>query len=210
RRGAALRWARADVPAARAPKAPVSVPLPPPPPLLRVPPQRVPYVPINMLPPPFDDLRVRRAVNYAVNKNLIVKLLYQSLAVPATGPLPPAMWGFDGSLPRYEYNPARARALLDEAKYDRKLRPRFYITSTPRPYAPDPERIGHVIARNLHEVGMDVELVVNPLDRHLESTSRGEHDLCLRGWIGDNGDPDNFLYTLLDRDSSLTERASNV
>jgi peptide/nickel transport system substrate-binding protein len=165
---------------------------------------------MNMLHPPFDDVRVRRAVNYAVNKRLIIKLLYQSLAAPAVGPIPPMMWSFDRTLPTYDYEPDKARALLREALPKLRVRPRFYVMSTPRPYAPAPERLGQVITRNLHDVGLDVDLVVLPLDREITATAFGEHDLCLRGWTGDNGDPDNFLYTMLDRDSSLTTRSNNV
>jgi peptide/nickel transport system substrate-binding protein len=170
----------------------------------------VAFLAFNMMHAPFGDVRVRRAVNHAINKGLIVKLLYQSLAIPAIGPLPPTLWGYDPGLPHYEYDPARARALLREARYDPKLRPRFYVMSTPRPYAPQPERIAEVIARNLHDVGMEVDTVVLPLDQLLEQTSRGEHDVCLRGWTGDNGDPDNFLYPLLDSQAAQNGRTNNV
>jgi len=170
----------------------------------------VAFLAMNMLHPPFDDVRVRRAVNHAINKSLIVKLLYQGLAVPAIGPLPPTMWGYDPTLPRFDYDPEKARALLREARYDPRVRPRFYVMSTPRPYVQAPERVSRVIARNLHDVGMDVELVVQPMQAHLDTTAAGEHDLCIRGWVGDNGDPDNFLYTLLDRDSAFSQRATNV
>jgi peptide/nickel transport system substrate-binding protein len=178
--------------------------------VLRTAAHNVAFIAMNTQRAPFDDVRVRRAVNYAINKTLIVKLLYQSLAVPAYGPLPPNMWGYDPALPRYDYDPEHARALLREAGYSKARRPRFYVMSTPRPYVGAPERVGRVIARNLHDVGMDVDLIVSPLARHFDATVRGEHDLCLRGWTGDNGDPDNFLYTLLDRDTLTTRRGSNV
>ncbi len=178
--------------------------------VLRTSATNVAFIAMNMLHPPFDDVRVRRAVNMAINKPLIVKLLYPSMSVPAKGPLPPTLWGYDASLPDIPYDPAAARALLAEAHYDARHRPRFYVMSTPRPYAPAPEKIAQVIARNLHDVGIDVELHLSSLEQHIDATSHGEHDLCLRGWTSDNGDPDNFLYTLLDRDSSYGERPNNV
>jgi peptide/nickel transport system substrate-binding protein len=179
--------------------------------LARIAANNVAFLAMNLLHPPFDDVRVRHAVNHAVNKRLIVKLLYQSMAIPANGALPPTMWGYDPDLPTYEYDPERAQALLREAGWDGSgRRPRLYVMSGPRPYIPQPEQVARVIARNLHDVGMDVDLVVQPWEKHLESTDRGDHDLCIRGWIGDNGDPDNFLYTLLDRDASLRKTGSNV
>jgi peptide/nickel transport system substrate-binding protein len=179
--------------------------------LSRVAANTVAFVAMNTQHPPFDDVRVRRAVNHAINKNLLVKLLYQSEAIPALGPLPPTMWGYDPALPQYPYDPERARQLLREAGVSTsKKRPRFFVMSAPRPYIPAPEQVARVIARNLHGVGLDVELTVLPLDRHLEATAAGEHDLCIRGWTGDNGDPDNFLYTLLDRDAARAPRGNNV
>jgi peptide/nickel transport system substrate-binding protein len=178
--------------------------------LLKVPSQNVAYLAMNMLHPPFDDVRVRRAVNHAVNKNLIIKLLYQSLAIPASGPLPPSMWGYEANVTTYSYDPEKGRQLLREAHVDLHVKPRFYVMSTPRIYIPQPLRVAAVIQRNLHDIGMDVDMIEQPIDRHLDTTAYGEHDLCLRGWTGDNGDPDNFLYTMLDRDSALAARANNV
>lgn len=169
----------------------------------------VSYLAMNTQRPPFDDVRVRRAINYAIHKAPIVKLVYQGLAVPATGPLAPSVWGHV-DLPPYPYDPEQARRLLVEAKYDHRLRPKLYVMSTSRRYLPAPEQVARIIVSNLHDVGIDVELIVNPMDAHLRATSNGEHDLCLRGWSGDNGDPDNFLYRLLDSDNAEPGTASNI
>jgi peptide/nickel transport system substrate-binding protein len=67
-----------------------------------------------------------------------------------------------------------------------------------------------MLAENLHAVGMDVDVRVNPIDVHLEKTSAGEHDLCLIGWSGDTFDPDNFLYLLFHSDNTQPGVATNV
>jgi peptide/nickel transport system substrate-binding protein len=177
--------------------------------LYHLPGNNVVFLAMNTQRPPFDDLRVRRAINHAVNKNAIVKLVYQGLAAPASGPLPPGMWSYTNRLTTYAYDPRMARALLAEAGVSATQRFRFYVMSTPRPYLPSPVLAARMIARNLADVGVNVELVIRPFSEHLRATQTGEHDLCLAGWAGDNGDPDNFLYLLLDRDNARRGAARN-
>jgi peptide/nickel transport system substrate-binding protein len=164
--------------------------------------------------PPFDDVRVRQAVNHAINKEPIVKLVYQGSAITADGPLPPTQWGYHKPTLVYGYDPAVARQLLDAARAEGRFDPdktyTLYVPSAPRPYLPAPERIGRVLQANLAEVGINTKVVVQDFADHLASVQRGVHDLCLLGWVGDNGDPDNFLYTLLDKDNTVPGVARNV
>jgi ABC-type transport system substrate-binding protein len=163
----------------------------------------VAYLAMNTTKPPFDDVEVRRAVNHAVNKVPIVKLVYQGLAIPASGPLPPSLNG-KADIVQYAYDPARAREILAakiaEGKIDPNKRYKFYVPSTPRSYLPDPEQVARVIQRNLEDVGLHTDLVVSDLAAHGAAVRAGKHDLCLFGWTSDNGDPDNFLKVLLDHD----------
>jgi peptide/nickel transport system substrate-binding protein len=178
--------------------------------LLRVLGNNVSYVAMNTQKSPFDEVRVRQAVNYAINKRAIVKYAYQGLAQPANGPIPPEMWGYNAHVKHYDYNPALARRLLAEARFSASTPLRFYVMSTPRPYLPNPVLVARMIARDLSEVGIKVELVVRPFAQHVRATQLGEHDLCLAGWAGDTGDPDNFLYLLLDRDNARRGAARNL
>jgi peptide/nickel transport system substrate-binding protein len=166
----------------------------------------VAYLAMNTQRPPFDDVVVRRAVNHAVNKIPIVKLIYQGLAEPASGPVPPTLWGYRADVATYAYDPAEARALLFlrflEGRYEHGRRYRLHVPRTPRSYLPDPERIARVIQRNLAAAGVATELVVQDLAEHDESLRRREHDLCLFGWTADAADPDNFLKVLLDFDET--------
>src|SRR5262249_13903477 len=70
----------------------------------------------NVRTPPFDDRRVRQAMNYAVNKDDILKL-WNGRAVVSHGPLPPLMPGYDAAMKPYPHDPAKARLLLAEAGY---------------------------------------------------------------------------------------------
>lgn len=174
----------------------------------------VTYLALNNDYPPFHDARVRRAVNYAINKEPIVHVLWQGLADVAESPLPPAQWGNYDVREPYGYDPGRARALLDEAhgdgSFDFNRVYKLYVPSTPRPYLPNPERLGRAIQANLRDVGLKTEMIVQPFSEHKDSIMWGEHDMCIYGWVGDNGDPDNFLYLLLGKNNAQVGRSSNV
>jgi peptide/nickel transport system substrate-binding protein len=167
----------------------------------------VSYLALNCSHPPFDDLRVRRAVAYAINKEPIVKLAFQGRATPADGPLPPGILGYRVPTTRYAFDPVTARKLLAEAIADGAFDPegiyKLYAPSTPRPYLPQPERVARFIQASLANVGIKTELVLQPINQHRESVESGNQDLALFGWIGDTGDPDNFLYVLFHSDNAI-------
>lgn len=169
----------------------------------------VSYLAFNMAkggPKSFADLRVRRAIAHAINKEPIVKLAYQGRAVAADGPLPPTQWGYHRPKQRYGFDPVRARQLLDEAvkagAFDRNVTYKLYTLSTPRPYLAQPERVARFIQAGLDQIGIKTELIMQGYSAHRASLERGEHDLALFGWIGDTGDPDNFLYVLFHSDNT--------
>jgi peptide/nickel transport system substrate-binding protein len=173
------------------------------------------YLAMNTQHPPFDDVRVRRAANYAVNKEPIVKLGYQGHAIAADSPLPPSLWGYHQPAQRYQYDPVAAKRLLDEAQADGRFDPtlvyKLYAPSTPRPYLPQPERVARFVQASLEQVGIHTELILEPYPKFRAAVQAGIHDLCIFGWVGDTGDPDNFLYVLLHSKQSNTETgAQNV
>jgi peptide/nickel transport system substrate-binding protein len=174
----------------------------------------VSYLAFNTGHPPFDDPRVRRAINHAINKVPIVKLGYQGRAVAAEGPLPPGDWAYHRPAARYPYDPALARRLLGEAAAAGVFDPRrvytLYAPTTPRAYLSQPARVARYLQAELREVGVTTELILQPITEHITSTSRGDHDLALIGWIGDTGDPDNFLYVLLHSDNAVPGPAQNI
>lgn len=75
------------------------------------------YVGVNLRDPILQDLRVRQALAYAVDREAIVQHLRRGLAGASTGLLPPTSWAFAADARSFDYDPARAKALLDEAGY---------------------------------------------------------------------------------------------
>lgn len=174
----------------------------------------VSYLAFHTGKPPFDNPAVRQALSYAINKEPIVKLGYQGRAVAADGALPPQIWGYHRPGRRYGYDPVLARKLLAEATAAKKFDPdvvyRFYAPTTPRPYMPSPERVARYLQVSLEQIGVRTQLILQPLREHRASVQAGEHDLALFGWIGDTGDPDNFLYVLFHSDNARPGAANNI
>ena len=174
----------------------------------------VAYVAMNTARPPLDDRRLRIAINQAVSRDAIVKLVFQGAAQPALGPVPPSLWGHVDALAATPYDPSGAKVAIAALKADGTLAPgrrlTLYVPIQARAYLPDPARVGRAIQQHLADAGLDVDLVLQDFGKHLDSVHRGEHDLCLLGWTGSMSDPDNFLYPLLDRDNAEPPYARNV
>ncbi|PZN08268.1 MULTISPECIES: ABC transporter substrate-binding protein [Thermaerobacter] len=168
------------------------------------------YLALNNDKEPFDDVRVRRAIAHAINKQEIVEAFWGELGQVAKNPLPPAMWGYNDAIQDYAYDPEKAKQLLAEAGYPEGFETELWTMPVPRPYMPEPQKIAEAIQQDLAAVGIRAEIVTHEWDVYLEKTGNGEHPMALLGWIGDNGDPDNFLYVLLDKDNAKTPGAGNI
>ena len=180
--------------------------------LVSAPAALVSYIALNTQRRPLDDPRIRRAIAHAIRRDAIVRYVYQGLATPAVGPLPPNVWGARSDLVSFGYDPERARTLLAEAGFSGAAsRPlRLFAPSVSRQYVPAPDRVASVVRNCLEEVGLPVEIVTLEPAELQRALWAGEHDLALTGWFGANGDPDNFLYTLLDSDNTTGAHPSNV
>jgi peptide/nickel transport system substrate-binding protein len=169
----------------------------------------VSYLAMNTEKKPFDQLKVRQAVNHAINKKKLIRLVYQDLAVPAKNPVPPSMWGYNDAIADYDYNPKKAKEMLKEAGYEKGFKTTLWIASVARPYMPEPKKMADLIQRNLAAVGITARIVTDDFGKLLNKTANGEHDMYLGGWSGSNGDPNSFLYVLLDSDNAVKPKALN-
>ncbi|HAA74151.1 TPA: ABC transporter substrate-binding protein [Candidatus Latescibacteria bacterium] len=177
--------------------------------LLKQPGMNVGYLAMNMDKQPFHVLKVRRAINHAINKQAMVDNLYQGMAQPAVNPIPPTMWSYHEGIVGYHYDPALAKRLLAEAGYPNGFKTTLWAMPVPRPYMPQPLKIAQAIQADLQAVGIEAEIVTYEWGTYLDKVQRGQHDMALLGWTGDNGDPDNFLYVLLDK-SATAFPANNI
>lgn len=121
---------------------------------IRVAARSVIKIALNLTAPPFNDLRVRQAVNHAVNREEIIRVLLDGAGSPANGPLSPLHGGYDPSLPGYAYDPERARALIAQAGAS-GAKVTFNVTRGR--FARDAQ-VAEAVAAQLGKVGLDVSL----------------------------------------------------
>ena len=169
--------------------------------LFERPSMNVGYLGMTVTREPFDDPKVRQAVNHAIDKQALVDAFFEGRAEVAKNPIPPVISGYNDSIEGYDYNPERAKELLAEAGLPDGFEMELYAMPVPRPYMPDGQKVAEAIQKNLADVGVTAEIVSFEWATYLEKAANGEADAFLLGWTGDNGDADNFLYALLDQDN---------
>ena len=171
--------------------------------LQRPPSKSVVYLAFQCGRPPFADREVRAAIALAIDRAAIVRAAYQDLAIPAWSPVPPTQWGHwhDPVEPGPDLATARARLAARAAAgaIDLGRTYKLYLPSTPRAYLPDPAQLARALRTNLEAVGLEIELVMQPIERHRADTGNGVHDLAVFGWSGDIDDPDDYLSLLSSR-----------
>lgn len=155
------------------------------------------YMAYNTEKKPFDDVRVRRALNMAINKRKILRAVYNHTAVPAVNPFPPIQWSYNRDVEEDEYDPSSARKLLSEAGYPNGFQTELWAMPVPRPYIPDALAVAKLIQEDLSAVGVSLKIKSPEWSMYGRGLQSGAHQMALYGWTSDNGDPDNFLNTLL-------------
>ncbi len=169
--------------------------------LLERPAFNVGYVGINASKPPLDNLKVRQAIAYALNKQALVTAKYPEGSEVAKEFMPPELFGYSEQVPEYPYDPAKAKALLAEAGVTNPTIEFWYPTNVSRPYMPQPEANFQAFQADLEAAGFTVVPKSAPWNPdYLDAVNTGQAGLYLLGWTGDFGDPDNFIGTFFRTD----------
>jgi peptide/nickel transport system substrate-binding protein len=159
---------------------------------------------------PFLDVNVRRAIAHAINKDSIVRNLYQGAATAAVEGMPPVLFGYNDNIKGYEYNVDKAKQLLADAGYPDGFEVELWHVPVSRPYFPVPTEIAEAIQSDLAKIGITVTLFTEDWGTYLQDTEAGKHQMAMLGWTGDNGDPDNFLNVLYSQDKAVVGAAGNI
>ncbi|GGK22044.1 ABC transporter substrate-binding protein [Salinarimonas ramus] len=152
---------------------------------------------LNAKEPPFDDVRVRQAVNYAIDKETLVENVLQGTAEVASGPIPPAFaWAYNEELEPYPHDPERARQLIEEAGATGSTVTMFVTEGGSGML--DPVPMGTAIQADLEEVGLDVEIETYEWNTFLAQVNpglEGKANMAQMAWM--TNDPDTLPYLAL-------------
>jgi peptide/nickel transport system substrate-binding protein len=160
---------------------------------------------MNVTKKPFDDRRVRQAMNYAVDKDHDVKLL-NGAAVASHGILPPGMFGRDTTIAPYPHDPARARALLAEAGYPDGFDTTYVVMADD-----EAERLAGSLQADLAEVGIRVEIQPQSFATYVTTIGLkvGGADFAKASQLADFADPINFLDARFSTGAIQDENSNN-
>jgi len=155
------------------------------------------YLAYNTKVAPFDNPKVRKALNMAINKQAILDAVFEGAGKAAKNPIPPTMWSYDESTVDDGYDPAAAKAAL-AAEGVTDLKMKIWAMPVARPYNPNARRMAELLQADMAAIGVEVEIVSYEWGEYLKLSKAEDRDgAVLLGWTGDNGDPDNFLAVLL-------------
>ena len=169
--------------------------------LFKAPGMNVNYMAFNTTAPTFKNAEARIAVAQTINKDELVKSLYQGYSEVANTILPTFMPGYDPAVKQVSYDPEAAKAAI--AKLGIK-KVHMITYSNPRPYnAATGAALAAAIQGYLQKVGVEATIDTFDWTTYKDKVKAGDYDIAFYGWIGDNGDPDNFLNLLADKDPNL-------
>jgi peptide/nickel transport system substrate-binding protein len=144
------------------------------------------YIAFNLKDPIFSDLRVRKAIAHAIDREKIIRYLMRDQARPATGVIPPENWAYTNSVKTYRYDPELSRSLLRETG-------RTELSFTFRTSTDEATRLlATVFQQQLKEVGIQMNIQSNEPATFSTDIETGNFQAYSRRWIGGNNDPDIF------------------
>jgi peptide/nickel transport system substrate-binding protein len=159
----------------------------------RMPGTNLAYLAFNFHDPILRDVRVRRAIAYAIDRKPMIEYIWRDLVQPADSVLPPQSWAYNSDVPKYEYSPEKANHLLDQAGYPRVNGVRFHITM--KTSTEESTRLlVAVLQQQLRAVGIALDIRTFEFATFFSDVTSGVYQLYSLRWIGGNEDPDIFEY----------------
>ena len=143
---------------------------------------------------PLGNPLVRQAINLAINKQVVIDQFYNGNARVSAGPLPPGCLGHDENLPPYPFDLNAAKAKLREAGYPNGLHEPLSIHT--REGNQMQQKQAALFQDWLGQIGIQLEIRELPWAEMVSTAAMRRCDMHMLTWIGDTGDPDNFLQPL--------------
>ena len=133
----------------------------------------VAYLAYNTTEKPFDNAKVRKALNMAINKQAIIDAVYQGTGQIAINPIPPTMWSYNKAIKDDPYDPEAAKKMLAEAGV-KNLEMKIWAMPVQRPYMPNAKRTAELMQADLAKIGVKVTIVQHEWARVPEARRRPE------------------------------------
>ncbi|WP_299494202.1 ABC transporter substrate-binding protein [uncultured Shewanella sp.] len=152
------------------------------------------YLAFNMERPPLDNILVRQAIAFAINRRNLLHSVYKNTAIQADNILPPSSWAFSKANQIIHYNPSKAKTLLKTAGID-QLSLNIWVQYSARVYNTDAEKMAELIQSDLNHIGINTRII--PFSwGSFEHRNIQSYDMILTGWNSANTDPNDFFYPL--------------
>lgn len=149
------------------------------------------YIGFNTQKAPFNDVKVRQAINYAVNVQEVIDVVLEGAGQVAQSPLMELIYGANMDIKGYEYNVEKAKELLKEAGFENGFETTIWTNDSSVRV-----RIAEIVQAQLKEVGINARIETVEWATYLNRTAAGEHDMFILGWTTVTGDADYGLYNL--------------
>jgi peptide/nickel transport system substrate-binding protein len=154
------------------------------------------WVTLNTKQPPFDNVLLRQAANYAVNKDALTVDILKGTGTPSVGPIPPAItWAYTSDVTQYNYDPERAKALIQQSGVLLPLNVTFWVTESGSGMQ-SPKTMGTAIQADLAAVGINAQIQTFEWGAFLNKYGAGlaqEAAMAELSWMFDSGDPAHML-----------------
>jgi len=158
------------------------------------------YLSMNEKIKPFDNVKVRKAMQIAIDREAILKTQYAGKGKLANSILPPGLIGYNKNLPAITYDPTKAKELLKEAGYGSGFDMTLYQTAND----PTTLAINEIIQDQLKQYGITVKIKQLDQATYYDFRATGKMGMYLNYWAADFNDPDNFLYTFYTPDNTVS------
>lgn len=150
------------------------------------------YLGYNTKKKPLTDVRVRKALNMAIDKKAIFEGVYHGNGLIAKNPFPSELWSYNDDVVDDRYDPEAARNLLAEAGYPNGFKTTLWAMPTS-----NVRRMAEMVQADWAKIGVQARIVSYEWGEYLSRTRKGEQDAFFLGWLNNSGDPDKFLTPLL-------------
>ncbi len=147
------------------------------------------FIAFNLKKGPFRDKNLRYAISYMINKDSIIKKIFQGFAETATSPVPPGVFGYKPDLDRRLYDIEEAKRLKKKANFNSNEDVSLYYSNNSK----NLESIAGVLVRAGRKIGINIKRKPIPFSE-LELIGYDTHDMLMLGWVGDIPDADVYLY----------------